>query len=206
MLFQNKDELALESYLDSEITKISGLTYIPDYINIDEQSELLAIIDQQSWSIRTGRRIQHYGYQYDYKNGSLASSTYLGALPDWAQSIASRLANDGLMANVPDQLIVNEYQPGQGIVRHIDCIPCFGNTIVTLSLGSPCVMDFTHSQTKEEAKLLLQPGSLLVFHEAARYVWQHGIAERDREQYNGREFVRTRRVSLTFREVLFPYK
>ena len=43
---------------------------------------------------------------------------------------------------MPDQLIVNEYQPGQGISAHIDCEPCFKNTIVTVSLGSVYEMDF----------------------------------------------------------------
>ena len=110
------------------------------------------------------------------------------------------------MANVPDQVIVNEYQPGQGIVSHTDCIPCFGNTISILSLGSECVMDFTHSQTQEKAQILLQTGSLLILKGAARYNWQHGIVACQQDNYKGQEFIRTRRVSMTFREVLFPYK
>jgi|ERR687885_1708448 alkylated DNA repair dioxygenase AlkB len=206
MAFPNNTELAVESSLDSEIKKVSGLTYIPDYINRDDQTRLIEIIDQQEWSIKTQRRVQEYGYKYDSENGSFVSSTYLGALPDWAQNIATRISEDSFMANVPEQVIVNEYQPGQGIVSHLDCIPCFGNTIITLSLGSACVMDFTHSQTKEEAKVLLQPGSLLIFKKEARYIWKHGIAACHQDKYNNREFIRNRRVSLTFREVLFPYK
>lgn len=201
-----KTEFSLEQNVNHDIEVISGLTYIPDYITVDEQKDLVDKIDQQEWSIRTQRRIQCFGYKYDFKDGSFISSTYLGNLPDWIQPLVNRIASDGLMQNTPDQVIVNEYQPGEGIVSHIDCIPCFGSIISILSLGSPCVMDFTHSQTKAEAKLLLQPRSLLVLQGAARYVWQHGIAACDREQYGGKEFVRTRRVSLTFREVLFPYK
>ncbi len=206
MAFKNETELALESNLNSDIQKVSGLTYIAGYISPEQQNQLLTIIDQQEWSLKAKRRIQQYGYQYDYKNGSFVSSNYLGALPDWIQSIANLLADDGLMANIPDQVIVNEYQPGQGIVSHIDCIPCFGKTIITLSLGSNCVIEFRHPQTQEKARILLHPGSLLIFQGVARYVWQHGIAARKRDNYQGREFDRTRRVSLTFREVLFPYK
>lgn len=206
MAFQNETEFTSKTSIDSEIKKVSGLTYIPDYIKLDEQNLLSETIDVQKWSIKSQRRIQEYGYKYDYKNGAFASSTYLGALPDWTQTIATRLYNDGLMGNMPEQVIVNEYQPGQGIISHIDCIPCFGNTIITLSLGSDCVMNFTHSQTKEKAKILLKPGSLLIFQGEARYVWEHGIAECNRDNYKGKEFVRTRRVSLTFREILFPYK
>lgn len=206
MAFLNETEWAVENRLDFQIKKVSGLNYITDYIKEDEQNYLLENIDQQDWSIKANRRIQEYGYKYDYKNGFFVSSTYLGVLPDWAENIANRLFRDGLMANVPDQVIVNEYQPGQGIISHIDCIPCFGNTIITLSLGSACVMNFTHSQTKEEAKILLEPGSLIIFQGGARYIWEHSISACNRDNYKGREFVRNRRVSMTFREVLFPYK
>lgn len=206
MEFPNKAELAIENYRDSEITKVPGLVYIPNYLNKEEQDDLIEMIDQQVWSIKDQRKIQEYGYKYDYKDGSFAASTHLGSLPDWAQSIAVRLAEDGLMINIPDQVIVNEYQPGQGIVSHTDCIPCFGNTIVTLSLGCDCVMNLTHYQTQEEAKILLQPGSLLIFKGKARYRWQHGIIACKQDNYQGREFMRVRRVSITFREVLFPYK
>jgi len=206
MLSPNETEFNLENSFESEVKEIPGLAYIPDYINLDEQNQLLNAIDQQEWSTKLKRRVQHYGYRYDYKNGSLASSKYLGALPDWAQSIASRLYDDGLTPKLFDQVIVNEYEPGQGITNHIDCIPCFGNTIISLSLGSFCVMDFTHCHTKEKASLLLYSGSLVVMQGAARYDWEHGIAARKKDKYKDREIVRSRRVSMTFREVLFPYK
>jgi hypothetical protein len=96
MLSPNETEFNLENSFESEAKEIPGLAYIPDYINLDEQNQLLNAIDQQEWSTKLKRRVQHYGYRYDYKNGSLASSKYLGALPDWAQSIASRLYDDGL--------------------------------------------------------------------------------------------------------------
>ncbi|MEW6496042.1 MAG: alpha-ketoglutarate-dependent dioxygenase AlkB [Cyanobacteriota bacterium] len=196
----------LKKTINLDLEKISGLVYIPDYITVDEQNNLFAIIEQQEWSSKTNRRVQHYGYKYDYKNGAFASAAYLGVLPDWAQNLVNRFYRDGITASIFEQLIVNEYQPGQGIVSHIDCIPCFGNTIITLSLGSDCVMDFTHSQIGEKAQILLQSGSLLVFQQDARYVWQHGIKGQNRDNYQGKEFTRGRRVSLTFREVLFPYK
>ncbi len=206
MLSPNETELNLKTVFEPDTIEIPGFTYIQDYIDVDEQNQLLTAIGQQEWSIKLGRRIQHYGYRYDYHNGSLASTKDLGDLPDWLASLANRIAADGLTARIPDQVIVNEYEPGQGIASHIDCIPCFGKTIMTLSLGSCCVMDFTHSQTNQKASVLLLPGSLTVMQGDARYNWEHGIAARKTDQYKGREFVRTRRVSVTFREVLFPYK
>ena len=206
MLSPNESKLDLTTTLEADSIEIPGLTYVPEYITFEEQNQLIHAIDQQEWSLKLKRRVQHYGYRYDYKNGSLASAIYLGALPDWAEYIASRLFNDKLTEKAFDQLIVNEYQPGQGIISHVDCVPCFGNTIISLSLGSPCVMDFTHSQTQQKISLLLSPGSLVVMHREARYLWQHGIAPRKKDKYKGTEITRTRRISMTFREVLFPYK
>ncbi len=206
MLSPDETELGLEANLESDAIQIPGLTYLPHYITVDEQNKLINIIDQQEWSTKLRRRVQHYGYRYDYKNGSLASSSYLGDLPNWAGGIAKRLSDDGLTTKVPDQVIINEYEPGQGITSHVDCVPCFGKTIISLSLGSSCVMDFTHSQIKQKASILLLPRSLVVMQGAARYEWQHSIAARKKDKYKGRELVRTRRVSMTFREVLFPYK
>ncbi|MBD1807584.1 alpha-ketoglutarate-dependent dioxygenase AlkB [Microcoleus sp. FACHB-SPT15] len=206
MLSPNKSKLDLTTTLEADSIEISGLTYVPEYITFEEQNQLIHAIDQQEWSMKLKRRVQHYGYRYDYKNGSLASANYLGALPDWAEHIANRLFNDKLTEKAFDQLIVNEYQPGQGIISHVDCVPCFGNTIISLSLGSPCLMDFTHSQTHQKVSLLLSAGSLVVMHREARYLWQHGIAPRKKDNYKGTEITRTRRISMTFREVLFPYK
>lgn len=206
MSLPNETEYALDLNVESDAKEIPGITYIPGYIKRDEQNRLLDIVDQQEWSTKLMRRVQHYGYRYDYKKGSLASSSYLGKLPDWTQKIAERLRSDRLTPTLPDQVIVNEYLPGQGITSHIDCIPCFGSTIITLSLGSDCVMDFTHPQTEQKASILLSPGSILVTQKAARYEWKHGIAARKKDKYKGSEIVRTRRVSVTFREALFPYK
>lgn len=150
--------------------------------------------------------MQHYGYRYDYHNGLLASSSYLGSLPDWLKSLAEQLFSDRLTTKLPDQVIINEYEPGQGITNHIDCVPCFGRTIISLSLGSSCIMNFTHSPSSETLPIFLSPGSIIIMQEAARYDWQHGISALKKDKYQDREIMRLRRVSITFREVLFPYK
>lgn len=200
---ETKQEVDL---IKSNSSKIPGFHYLPDYITKDKQNQLLSIIDQQEWATKLKRRVQHYGYRYDYKNGLLASSSYLGSLPDWLKNLAEQLFSDRITPIIPDQVIINEYEPGQGITNHIDCVPCFGNTIISLSLGSHCLMDFIHSQSQEKLPILLSPGSIIVMQGNARYNWQHGIAARKKDKYEGRELLRSRRVSITFREVLFPYK
>lgn len=202
-------KLDLEIIFDSDILGIPGLAYISNYVNVDEQNQLLNLIDQQVWSlesIESQRRIQQHGYKYAYKNDILVAAFHLGALPDWAQSIAKRLHSDRLTKTALDQVTVNEYEPGQGLTSHVDCVTCFGNTIITLTLGSSSVMEFTHSHTKENREILLLPGSLLVLQGEARYVWQHSVAPRDKDMYQGREFIRSRRIAVTFRESLFPHK
>ena len=181
---------------------ISGLTYIADFIDAATEAALIQTIDAQPWITEMKRRVQHYGYRYDYKARSVTNDLRIGVLPDWLQTYAGRLQQAGLFAEMPDQVIINEYQPGQGISAHIDCVPCFTDTIASLSLSSPCVMDFTHSKTGEKSSLLLEPRSLLVLSGDARYAWQHAIAGRKNDRYNGQIIERKRRISMTFRKVL----
>ena len=192
-------QIALFDEPESQV--VAGLTYIADYIDVAAESALNQTIDTQPWITELKRRVQHYGWRYDYKARSVTNDLRIGALPDWLQIYAMRLQQAGLFSKTPDQVIINEYQPGQGISAHIDCVPCFTDTIASLSLGSPCVMDFIHSKTGEKSSLLLEPRSLLVFNGDARYVWQHAIAARKTDRYNGQIIERTRRISLTFRKV-----
>lgn len=181
---------------------IAGLSYIPHYIDESTEATLLKIIDSQPWMHDLKRRVQHYGWRYDYKARSVTNDLRIGALPDWLQTYAVRLQQAGLFNETPDQVIINEYQPGQGISAHIDCVPCFANTIASLSLESPCVMDFTHSRIGKKSSLLLEPRSLLILSGNGRYIWQHAIAGRKTDRFNGQIIQRTRRISLTFRKVI----
>ncbi len=163
---------------------------------------MLSVIDQHPWLADLQRRVQHYGYRYDYTARQVTADLYLGALPEWLQSLAMRLHHEGRFATLPDQVIVNEYQPGQGIAPHVDCIPCFGDTIASLSLVSSCLMDFTHSNTVQKTSLFLSPRSLLLLQGDVRYHWQHGITKRKSDVVDGIKIHRGRRVSLTFRSVI----
>lgn len=111
-----------------------GLTYLENYIQEDEAVKLVHEIDAAPWRTDLKRRVQHYGYRYDYKARQARREDYLGSLPDLLQHLAERLTSEGHFQAVPDQVIVNEYLPGQGISAHIDCQPCFGETIASLSL------------------------------------------------------------------------
>ncbi|MCB9983623.1 MAG: alpha-ketoglutarate-dependent dioxygenase AlkB [Rhodospirillales bacterium] len=173
---------------------IPGLTYIPDFITRDEESTLIAEIDEQPWLNDLKRRVQHYGYKYDYKARTVTDDAYLGPLPDWITPVAQKLPFK------PDQAIVNEYLPGQGISAHVDCVPCFDDMIASLSLGSGAVMQFTKDNEKQE--LYLKPRSLIVLSGEARYKWTHAIPARKSDVVDGFKIKRNRRISLTFRNVI----
>lgn len=177
--------------------QINGLIYLPEYISQQHHDCLLEQIDSQSWDNSMKRRVQHYGYRYDYKARKVDYEMYLGELPDWLHRMARQLHVDGLIEAVPDQVIINEYQPGQGISAHIDCEPCFGHRIFSLSLGSTAMMEFTQ-KGMEKVEVLLAPRSLVMLYGEARYNWKHAIPARKTD--NGQK--RGRRISLTFRKVV----
>lgn len=180
---------------------ISGLTYIPDFISELEQYDLLSTIDSCTWLTDLKRRTQHYGYKYDYTKKSIDTSMSLGPLPDWLEPLTSKLFNQGIFTQPVEQVIVNEYLPGQGISKHTDCIPCFGDTIASLSLGSTCAMDLEHYQSGKKGTIMLAPRSLLVLSGEARYDWMHAIPARKQDSFQNSILERSRRISLTFRTI-----
>jgi alkylated DNA repair dioxygenase AlkB len=184
------------------MSTITGLSTIPNFITEAEEQFLLQDIDAAPWMDTLQRRVQHYGYIYDYKRRTIERDMYLGKLPDWGQTIAERLWWCGYILQIPDQMIVNEYLAGQGISPHVDCEPCFGDTILSLSLGSGCIMEFTHLESKRKTPLYLESRSLLVMSGEARYDWQHGIPARKSDKHDGYLIPRKRRVSLTFRKII----
>lgn len=180
-----------------------GLTYLENYIQEDEAGRLVREIDATHWRTDLRRRVQHYGYRYDYKARTARREDYLGPLPELFQQLAERLTDESHFQTVPEQVIVNEYQPGQGISAHVDCQPCFGETIASLSLLSACVMRFASQKSSQHMDLLLQPNSVLVMAGEARHDWTHAISARKTDLVKGQKSQRTRRISLTFRQMRF---
>lgn len=200
-LFQ--ENFDVKSYNTEKINQLPGLSVEYDFITDYEERKLIALIDQQPWLNDLSRRVQHYGFKYDYKARKLDNSMFLGELPTWLKDLANKMFNEKVINFVPDQAIVNEYEPGQGIAAHIDCEPCFGDTIISLSLGSSAVMNFTekiHSDNKLE--IFLQPRSLIVMKYESRYKYYHAIPARKKDILLGNKFDRNRRVSVTFRKVM----
>ncbi|CAM3692454.1 alpha-ketoglutarate-dependent dioxygenase AlkB [Mucilaginibacter galii] len=187
---------------DCAQTTIPGLIYLDNFIDSAKEQELIREINLQPWLTDIKRRVQHYGWRYDYKARGIDYSMFLGKLPLWAEEIAKKLVAYNLIKDEPDQVIVNEYLPGQGIAGHVDCAPCFGDTIVSLSLASNCTMDFINLKTKEKIENVLKQRSVAAISGEARYDWTHGIAARLADQIDGKRINRELRISLTFRKVM----
>ena len=175
-----------------DIPGIPGLAYLRNYITPYEEAELAAAIDTDPWDTSWERRRQYYGATYGRDAGPVRP------VPAWGRALAQRMHRDGISARVFDQMLVNEYLPGQGIALHHDHAP-FDRTVVSLSLLSPCIMDFRNPKDGRRESLLLEPRSLLVLSDDARYEWQHGIARRKNDRWQGLVIPRERRLSVTFR-------
>lgn len=187
---------------DDKKAAISSLRYLPNYIDADKEALLIQQIDSHPWLADLKRRVQHYGYKYDYKARKITQDLQIGSIPDWLAGLCNELCANNLFSKIPDQVIINEYQAGQGITPHIDCVPCFGETIASISVCASCVMEFTHVETSEKFSQLLEPRSLLAFSGEARYKWQHAIPQRKTDIVDGQKIIRGRRISLTFRTVI----
>jgi len=191
------DDETLSDSLDTAVT-IDGLFYLPELLDRHCQASIVNQVDSLPWMSDLKRRVQHYGYRYDYRSRRADPTMYLGALPDFAIPVVDRLLEAGLMPHRADQLIVNEYESGQGISAHVDCEPCFGETIAMVSLGWAYEMDFIHEGMRESRSILLAAGSAVAISGAARHHWLHQI----RARKSDRGIARKRRISLTFRNIL----
>ena len=119
----------------------NGVQVVPDLIDFETERLFIQAIDVHAWSADLTRRVQHFGWRYDYKSRSVRADQYLGPLPEFlAPLLAERVAQQ--CGSVANQAIVNEYLPGQGIAPHVDCEPCFGPTIAMVGLASDVQMDF----------------------------------------------------------------
>ena len=183
-----------------EEPEVPGLRYVKDFLTEDEETNLVHEIDGGDWSSELKRRVQHHGWRYDYEARKVDPSMRLGPLPDWADQLARRLVDRGLVRQRPDQVIVNEYECGQGISAHVDS-PSFADGIATISLLESWEMVFREKGSRKVVRQVLERRSVAIMEGDARYRWTHEIPQRKTEP--GR-VKRRRRISLTFRKVLAP--
>lgn len=175
---------------------IQGLSYRIDAISEEQEREILRIIDEKDkWTAITpsanSRRVQHYGFYYDYRSGRISEPT--DPIPSEFFEIFSEAKE--LQMN---QVIVNEYYPGQGISAHTDS-KRYGDTILCYTIGSGATMRFTKEE--ERVDLYVAPRSIYCMTGESRYDWKHEMIPRKSDVVDDKKIQRGRRISVTFRSV-----
>jgi alkylated DNA repair dioxygenase AlkB len=171
---------------------IPGLSLLQQYITPVDEIELAALIDGSPWDTTWDRRRQLYGHSYG------KAATEPRPIPHWGQALIARMFAEGICDRPFDQMLVNAYLPGQGIALHRDYDP-YDRTVVSLSLLAPCVMELRRMADGKRETIWLERRNLLILSDEARYEWEHGIARRKSDRWQGMQVARRRRLSITFR-------
>ncbi|XP_068215347.1 alkylated DNA repair protein alkB homolog 8 [Palaemon carinicauda] len=201
-----------------------GLELIEEFISPEEEALLLRLIDwddrpndKAEGSVLKHRQVRHFGYEFKYGANSVDKDRPLAqGIPEELSAILDRIVEKGIMPQVPDQMTVNRYLPGQGIPSHVDTHCSFTDEVLSLSVGSGIMMDFRYaaganaisSQYPSHCAVYLKPRSLCAMKGSSRYEWTHGICPRMTDVIRGAEndtglrlCPRQERVSFTFRKV-----
>uniref|UniRef100_A0A182QSX5 Fe2OG dioxygenase domain-containing protein n=1 Tax=Anopheles farauti TaxID=69004 RepID=A0A182QSX5_9DIPT len=155
------------------------------------------------------RKVTHFGYEFVYGTNNVDKTKPLERkIPAVCETLWRRLRrlHPQLSWHVPDQLTVNQYEPGQGIPPHVDTHSAFDDPILSLSCAADVVMEFKQPSTGRQICVDLPARSLLIMSGESRYDWTHGITPRKLDTIrapNGGLTVRKRqlRVSFTFRKL-----
>jgi alkylated DNA repair dioxygenase AlkB len=180
----------------------NGLLYFKDVI--DEKNDLISFMEEKSSKWKTlsnsknSRKVQHYGYLYDYKSGRTTTKTDL--IPEefspLIDSLKKKCIDNKLDQTDFNQVIVNNYEIGQGISSHTDSKQ-YGPVIGCYTIGSGATMRFTKGDKKYD--IYVEPNSLYIMSGESRYDWKHEMIARKSDIVDNLKIVRDRRISITFR-------
>lgn len=187
-----------------DLERPQGLFYFPDISNISNISCVLDTIDSLDWKSlsdsKNSRKVQHYGYLYDYKSGKTKTKTI--PIPNefypLIDFLKKKCIENDLKENEFNQVIVNNYEPGQGISAHTD-VKDYGGVIGCYTIGGGANISFTRENKKYD--LYVKTNSLYIMSGESRYKWKHEMSSRKSDMVNGIKIKRNRRVSITFRFV-----
>lgn len=204
----------IEDALIDNHLKVPGLYILENIISEKEELELISLINREKWDTSIKRRVQHYGYKFNYDTRHVdrvplmnpdQSSIYEhgSILPSFVSNfdLLFRIKKNFPMLDCFNQLTINEYPPGQGISAHVDTHSAFEDGIASLSLGSNCTMVFLHPGTSVKINIPLVRRSALIMTGPSRYQWLHSIPHRKYDRISGNIRRRDTRISLTFRSV-----
>lgn len=214
------------------VSRIEGLPpscyYVPSFIAPTDEERIISEIQklpESRWTSLTHRRLLSLPSTLT----GPANDTLLSApLPAYLAPIVARLRDEKYFENsphkAPNHVLINEYNPGEGIMPHEDG-PAYSPITATVSLGSHTVLEIykKNGQGEREAtptwRILQEPRSLLVTTGDMYVNTLHGISElqgdenlnsrgiinwdllQDSQPYQTGTAQRQTRISLTLRDV-----
>ena len=207
---------------------LNGLYFIEEFISREEEDDLLRQLRDTStssirWETVNQRKVVHFGARFVYgsnsferpSDGNSVHDKLVAPTPPWVFGLKERMVQ--AFTTLPslevtkqvsemDQTTVNWYPVGAGIPAHVDHETNFGPAIVSLSLGTAAVMEFTSlgdEGPSAKASVVLRPRSLLIMTGTSRYHFMHSIPGRkvDHALQKGTAegWRRGERLSITFR-------
>ena len=211
--------LTLSTASMAPLYSISTVIYINEALSVAAAAVLLQFVDHSAASIRPwvqlrNRSVIAWGGRVGPRGFEDAED-----LPPFLSVLVDALVQAGLFPPQcrPNHVLINEYNSGEGIMPHTDGVAYYPCT-ATVSLGSAALMRFHERGPGARIlhELVLRPGSLVLFRDAAYVDLLHSISD-DAVDVVGRlapclnlleagveagdELPRGRRVSLTIRHV-----
>jgi alkylated DNA repair dioxygenase AlkB len=179
---------------------IPGLYYIPHYLTSEETQVCFQWITHsekfKAIESMISRKVVQYGYYYDRDGIKKIEDIPPFLLELMNKERVNYHLGVSLIERPMEQLIINEYKPGQGIRYHTDHEEYFGPIIACVSIGSGIEINFVKKGNDTERKsLYVEEGSLYIMSSEARYDWKHGIEKKMSDQ----SMKRDTRYSFTFR-------
>lgn len=194
--------------------KPTGLYYFKDIISENEEKEIINYLNRENEWFNVvpntkSREVIHYGYEYPYRFDKNSKMNKIKDIPEIFNNVLKKIYNmpelKTLFENYKfDQLIINKYEPGQGIAPHVDHIKFFDKIIACFTIGSGLNIKFNRVSDGKEYDIYVEPRSFYIMSENARYNWTHGINKQITDVYSNKVIPRETRISLTFRKVNNP--
>lgn len=181
-------------------TVMPGLIIYPNFISEATEQELIREIDSQIWIVDYDRRLQYYGYRNELEK-PYGLIPFPVAMPPLIHQFSEELVQQSVINLQPDQVIINEYAPGEGIRPHKDR-NYFENQICGVNLGSGTMMRFIKIVGGDVVDVYMPPRTVYVMQDDARYKWNHAIVPRKKDVVDGILLLRQRRLSITYRKVI----
>jgi hypothetical protein len=174
---------------------IDGLAALIGYVSEGEQAQILADVNQQEWQQFHGKHSQEYGFNFSFYNPTPTSVT----IPPSILSLAERMVADGLLDPMPNYVLVDRYEPGEGSHPRVESDDPHDGAIASVTLGSGSVVRFSlapygpyFKEQPAHAELMqlhendrlgvcraayFPTGSVFVIKDEARLGWRHEVQQ-----------------------------